>query len=253
MSPHSRKTLPCSASATRFTLIELLVVIAIIAILAALLLPALTRAKKMAKSIFCANNLKQIALVTLSYTDSYDGFLAPTFRYVPPPPNDWQRPILQMTLAADAKLGGSSDWQHYDDLYGGKYQNSIFAQCPSVADSFNIINGGTSISHYGANLSNVPTTTDHAAFVPDTARRKLAQIRYPSTTMAFVDAANTTHRIASWYVKCIVCTPASTNIPDVRHQNSANTLFFDGHVESWRWVDFMNNKNDVWIHTNRLN
>ena len=55
-----------------FTLIELLVVIAIIALLAAILFPVFARARENARKSSCLNNMKQLGLGILQYTQDYD-------------------------------------------------------------------------------------------------------------------------------------------------------------------------------------
>ena len=57
-----------------FTLIELLVVISITALLIAILIPALTQARKQAKSAVCQMQLKQWGTIFSMYTDSNNGY-----------------------------------------------------------------------------------------------------------------------------------------------------------------------------------
>jgi prepilin-type N-terminal cleavage/methylation domain-containing protein/prepilin-type processing-associated H-X9-DG protein len=62
-------------SVSAFTLIELLVVITVVGIMAALLLPALAKSKEQARSSSCRNNMKQLALAFLMYSeDNEDTF-----------------------------------------------------------------------------------------------------------------------------------------------------------------------------------
>ncbi len=84
-----------------FTLIELLVVIAIIAVLVAILLPAVQQAREAARRSSCKNNLKQIALASHNFHDTYGYF-----------PLGYSGPFIKPgTIQGSAGEWGSTNWK----------------------------------------------------------------------------------------------------------------------------------------------
>ena len=112
------------------TLIELLVVIAIIAILASMLLPALRNARERAKTIVCANNLRQVAQGAHMYAMDRRGWLpctsnASTFWDPDPARYGIPRPGDDCYQTRIAELIGVSAFE-------GSDPSGVF-RCPSVS------------------------------------------------------------------------------------------------------------------------
>jgi prepilin-type N-terminal cleavage/methylation domain-containing protein/prepilin-type processing-associated H-X9-DG protein len=117
-----RPCLPRSLSRRAFTLIELLVVISILVLLMALLLPALQRVRKQARSVACQAKLRQWSLVFKMYTDSNGGrwFRSPITGHIERNPGDW--------VGIGEWKTGSGNWVGLTAPYW--FRTRDFAACP---------------------------------------------------------------------------------------------------------------------------
>src|SRR5262249_13166572 len=123
-----------------FTLIELLVVIAIIAVLIALLLPAVQSAREAARRIHCVNNLKQIALATHNYHDTWGAFPAGE-SHAAICPNGTILPFLEQNAAFNSvnfqAFAWGGRWLDCDPATWTTGQTMVSAFiCPSQFDTY---------------------------------------------------------------------------------------------------------------------
>ncbi|OPZ24519.1 MAG: Type II secretion system protein G precursor [Lentisphaerae bacterium ADurb.BinA184] len=267
-----RSPLPSRRTAA-FTLIELLVVVAILAVLAAILMPALRSARDTARDLACKSNLRQFGVVELMYlidhealtSTAADGddlaryyYLLVRGGYLPdeypdtnllyagwwthkrakgiwqcpavsprPDPGNWMGPYLTDGQAGPliaAELGNSIyDSQYYSNAALCNYMPHDRLHWDKEPRQWTVWNYGTG---YGA----------YACF----RHYRSSELQQAERVLLMTDA--TSWRWHHWFAMGSG-TPA--NFIYQRHRNHFNAVLCDGHVDSVKYLDFINDANNA--------
>ena len=188
---------------SKFTLIELLVVIAIIAILASMLLPALSKARGVAKSIACTGQMRSMGQIFLMYSSDYNNYMV-TPRI--PPAGMWGNLMRNTGLIPD---------------------NSPLWWCPSRSESKSANIFANSGYDYGVNsyIASLP-------YVGVAVWGRLDKVRQPEKTGYLFESG------ANYQVSLPNLQLPQFSKDTWRHGGAlwsncrANVLFIDGHVEN---------------------
>jgi prepilin-type N-terminal cleavage/methylation domain-containing protein/prepilin-type processing-associated H-X9-DG protein len=209
-----------------FTLIELLIVIAIISILASILFPVFARARENARRASCMNNLKQIGLGIIQYTQDYDEQMpaseTPDFLrriYVMERLNPYLKSDQIFKCPSDTTTSGSP--LRYEILNGSGTGRTICSYYPTSGQIAEVNGGYWGVFGSAGSVS-------------------LSDFVLPAETIAIterIDSSEPGGQIGDDHLGPGSATPTGGDCENcrlnitIRHFEGANYLFMDGHVK----------------------
>ena len=237
----------------RFSLIELLVVIAIIAILVALLLPALNKAKSLARNIACVNLLKQCGNYFTFYSNDNDNAVVPA-RLIYDEYVNWPHLMAEYDKAFFIRKGNRSKAPASPICPSAYAENG---QVYSGGGTFDLWNG--SFGYYGSsytmsNICGYVNVKNPASQNAQFRFKKLNQVKSPG------------HKLYLFDGYCVFMHPNVTRFsalpPDEsffawrRHDPvrlSVNALFFAGNVGKLKYENPNSSKGGTTVYHYYLN
>jgi len=229
-----------------FTLVELLVAVGIIFVLVSILLPALNTAREYARSINCANNLRQVGLALQLYAQDYRDRPPPYWDGIFIDGDSYTSPLDGATYTDFGRFYLYTSWvSEGDEFYHEGIRDAdgflstyldvaaldegAILGCPSVEEGPTVLEFGAAGEEWAALVFRGMTYMLNVEALSSTALNplRLSDISHHGGLVFMVEGLGCSSAVNQPGVDW-----EGGEIPEPRHNGKFNAAFLDAHVQS---------------------